>query len=97
MSNMKTICFLVTLFAGFTQISTGNEYSANDENFTVEFISQQMIALNGKEFYPNILMPDKAYHDFVNYVIGGNKLTSTYYEKLIRIFKVVENKLKLTK
>ena len=97
MSNMKIIYFLVTLFAGFTQITTGNESSANDENLTVEFISQQMISINRKEHDPNIIKPDKTCHNFLNYVIGGNKLTSTYYVKLIRIFEVVENKLELIK
>ena len=56
-----------------------------------------MIDLAGREFDTNIHKSDKAYQDFLNYVICGNELTSDYYVKLVRVFKALENKLEPTK
>ena len=89
------LIFLLISFTWFTPITSGNDNSTvNDEKSILEYISQQMIAIDGIEFYANILKPDTAYQDFLNYVICENELTSAYYVKLVTIFEVLENKLK---
>ena len=69
-----------------------NDSSAKDEKSILEFIAQEMIALNEEKYSTSTIKPDKVYQDFSNYVMGGNELASSYYEKIINILKIVESK-----
>ena len=82
MQNLVWLIFIATL-AQFILITSGN-YSS------LEFISQQMIAVSEEKF--NLVQPYELYQGFLNYITERGRLTSAYYNKLVNIFKIIEQK-----
>ena len=87
--NYTCLIFISTLFILFRLVINTNDSLSEDEKSILDFLSQQMIALNESKCDLSIIEPDKVYQGFLTYVTSGNELTSAYYEKIIEILKIV--------
>ena len=67
--------------------------SVNDEESLVEFISQQILALNERKCNSSLIEPDEVYQHFLNYITDRSEHIFVNYENLIKILKSLEVKL----